>query len=194
MEDRRKTYQLFVIVIMLVLLTGGVILGLSVSNEDEIANINETQYVSNENVEVIMQQEDEIIEDVELVYVDIYSECNHASENRSNEYGVDKEVVKKRELEKIQNENSKYVLVQDNGGILMFQKIHNCKCSNHYLLKFDNDRVVIYRYSEEGEYTKYQDTDILKESIRPDLAARLIIGIEAETTEELYMFLEEIES
>ena len=76
----------------------------------------------------------------------------------------------------------------------MFQKKNECKCNNHYLLKLDNDIVVIFRYSKEGEYQKYQETDIQKDSIRPDLLFRLEEGIEAETVEELYMFLEELES
>lgn len=109
-------------------------------------------------------------------------------------YGRYIDEIRERELDKIEKEKSEYKLVQDGGGVLMFEKEHACKCSNHYMLKFENDMVVIFRYSEEGEYEKYQETDIMKEGLRPDLAFRLEEGIEAETVEELYMFLEELES
>ena len=202
MDDRKKLYQLFVVVCMLVLLTGGILIGLAVSRNDNVVADSEDKYmekaeeVSNKEVEVYnnIYEEDEETEDIEIVYVDIYNECDHASENRSNEYGANMNEIRQRELEKIEKENSGYKLVKDSDGILMFEKTYDCKCGNHYMLKFDKDNVVIYRYSEKGEYEKYQDTDIQKESIRPDLAFRLEEGIEAETVEELYMFLEELES
>lgn len=199
MDDRRKLYQLFVVVSMLVLLTGGILIGIVVSKEDSIVEELEgssVQEVSNEDVEIadIEMYEEEEEKDVEIVYVDIYKGCNHASEIRSNEYGVDIDKIKQRELDKIEEEKSEYELVQDSDGILMFEKEHQCKCANHYMLKFENDIVVIYRYSENSEYVKYQETDIMKEGVRPDLAFRLEDGIEAETLEELYMFLEELES
>lgn len=199
MDDRRKLYQLFVVVSMLVLLTGGILIGIVVSKEDSIVEEVEgssVQEVSNEDVEIvdIEMYEEEEEKDVEIVYVDIYKDCNHASEIRSNEYGVDIDKIKQRELDKIEEEKSEYELVQDSDGILMFEKEHQCKCANHYMLKFENNIVVIYRYSENSEYVKYQETDIMKEGVRPDLAFRLEDGIEAETLEELYMFLEELES
>ena len=200
MDDRRKLYQLFVVVSMLVLLTGGILIGLVVSKDDNTVEEIEgssVQEVSNDDVElsdVEVYEEEDKYQDVEIVYVDIYKDCNHASENRSNEYGVDIDEIRQRELDKIEEEKSEYKLVQDSDGILMFEKEHKCKCANHYMLKFENDIVVIFRYSEEGEYVKYQETDIMKEGLRPDLAFRLEEGIEAETVEELYMFLEELES
>lgn len=199
MDDRRKLYQLFAVVSMLVLLTGGILIGLAVSKEDntvEEVEGSSVQEVSNEDVEIadIEVYEEEEEQDIEIVYVDIYKDCNHASENRSNEYGVNIDEIRQRELDKIEEEKSEYKLVQDSDGILMFEKEYDCKCSNHYMLRFENDLVVIYRYSQQGEYVKYQETDIMKEGLRPDLAFRLEEGIEAETLEELYMFLEELES
>ena len=201
MDDRTKLYQLFVVVSMLVLLTGGILIGLVASREDNRTTEGQNDIiseVSNSNVEIsdteIYEEDEELEQDVEIVYVDIYKDCNHASENRSNEYGVNIDKIKERELEKIEKDESKYKLVQDSDGVLMFEKEHECKCLNHYMLKFENDIVVIYRYSSEGEYLKYQETDIRKEGLRPDLAFRLEEGIEAETLEELYMFLEELES
>lgn len=199
MDDRKKLYQLFVVVSMLVLLTGGILIGLAASGAndhiDEIENENISE-VSTTDIEVsdIEIYEEELEQDVEIVYVDIYNDCNHASENRSNEYGINIDEIRQRELDKISKENSGYKLVQDSDGVLMFEKKHDSKCLNHYMLKFENDIVVIFRYSSEGEYEKYQETDIKKEGLRPDLAFRLEEGIEAETVEELYMFLEELES
>lgn len=200
MDDKNKLYQLFVIVFMLVLLTGGILIGLTMSkdsnidiSENDIENLEETEEVSAKEVEIDNKVYEEV-QDIEIIYVDIYEDCQHASENRSNEYGVDVEYIKERELKKIEQEKSGYKLVKDSDGILMFEKVHDCKCKNHYMLKFENDIVVIYRYNEQGEYEKYQETDIQKEGIRPDLSFRLEEGIEAETVEELYMFLEELES
>ena len=199
MDDRRKLYQLFVVVVMLVLLTAGILIGFAVSKNDdtraEIENVEETEEVSNSKVEIYSAEDNEASkEDVEIVYVDIYEDCDHVSESRSNEYGVNIDEIKQRELDKIEREKTEYKLVKDSDGILMFERSYKGKCSNHYLLKLDNNNVVIYRLSEDGEYVKYQDTNIQKEGIRPDLAYRLEDGIEAETVEELYMFLEDLES
>ena len=199
MDDRRKLYQLFVIVVMLVLLTGGILIGLFISKDDNMIGENdtsiETEEVSNKEVEIYnMEENNSKEEDVEIVYVDIYKDCNHVSENRSNEYGVNIEEIKQRELDKIEKEKSEYKLVKDADGILMFERTYNGKCPNHYMLKFDNDNVVIYKCLEEDKYEKYQETEIKKDSIRPDLVYRLEEGVEAETLEELYMLLEDLES
>lgn len=199
MDDRNKLYQLFVIVFMLVLLTGGILIGMSLSKEGEPQISKEelieeiVEEVQSKEVEVF-EEEYEETEDVEIVYVDIYNDCDHTSENRSNEYGVNFDEVKERELEKIDKESSGYKLVKAEDGILMFEKQHDCKCDNHYMLKIEEDIVVLFRYNQDGEYEKYQETDIHKDSLRPDLLYRLEEGIEAETLEELYMFLEELES
>jgi len=197
MDDNKKMYQLFVIVFMLVLLTGGILIGVAVSKEDETQISQEiideiVEEVKSKEVEVYIEPEQ--VEDVEIVYVDIYNDCNHVSESRNNEYGVNLKEVKERELKNIEREKSGYQLVKEESGILMFEKKHDCKCGNHYMLKIENDIVVIFRYNEDGEYEKYQETDIQKDILRPDLLYRLEEGIEAETVEELYMFLEELES
>lgn len=199
MDDNNKLYQLFVIVFMLVLLTGGILIGMAASKEDDTQISKEelieeiVEEVKSKEVEVYKEEYEET-QDVEIVYVDIYNDCNHASEKRSNEYGVNFEEIKERELEKIEKEKSGYKLVKSEDGILMFEKEYECKCENHYMLKLENDIVVIFRYTEEGEYETYQETDIQKDILRPDLIYRLEEGIEAETVEELYMFLEELES
>lgn len=198
MDDRNKLYQLFVIVFMLVLLTGGILIGMAASKENE-PEISKEELIDEiveevKSKEVEISEEYEETEDVEIVYVDIYNDCNHSCENKSNEYGVNFEEIKQRELEKIQKENSGYKLVKDENGILMFEKEHDSKCENHYMLKLQNDTVVIFRYTKDGEYEIYQETDIAKDVLRPDLVYRLEEGIEAETVEELYMFLEELES
>lgn len=199
MDDKNKLYQLFVIVFMLVLLTGGILIGLSASREEETQISKEelieeiVEEVKSKEIEVYKEEYEES-QDVEIVYVDIYNECNHSSEKRSNEYGVSFEEIKERELKKIENEESGYKLVKGEDGILMFEKEHECKCQNHYMLKLENDIVIIFRYTEEGEYEIYQKTDIHKDILRPDLIYRLEEGIEAETAQELYMFLEELES
>ncbi len=203
MYETKKNYQLFVIIVMLVLLTIGVFIGMKFSKEDDEGQDDYSYTASNKNVEVYdeyeedeygKELEDEEERDIEVIYVDIYDGCNHASENRNLEYGVSLNEVKKRELEKIEKEKSGYKLVKDSDGILMFEKKHNEKCENHYLLKLDNDIVVIYRWSKDNDYIKYQETDIHKEIVRPDLKEQLIKGIEAETLEQLYMFLEDLES
>lgn len=203
MYETKKNYQLFVIIVMLVLLTIGVFIGMKFSKEDDEGQDDYSYTASNKNVEVYDEYEEdeygkeleyEEERDIEVIYIDIYDGCNHASENRNLEYGVSLNEVKKRELEKIEKEKSGYKLVKDSDGILMFEKKHNEKCENHYLLKLDNDIVVIYRWSKDNDYIKYQETDIHQEIVRPDLKEQLIKGIEAETLEQLYMFLEDLES
>ena len=91
MEDRKKLYQVFVIVTMLVLLTGGIFIGMAISkndveNENENANIQDkVEEVSNKNIEVYNKVYEDKEEDVQIVYVDIYKDCNHREENKSNE-------------------------------------------------------------------------------------------------------------
>ena len=104
MDDKNKLYQLFVIVFMLVLLTGGILIGVAMSKEDKVEFSKDelideiVEEVKSKDIEVY-EEEYEEVQDVEIVYVDIYNDCNHASENRSNEYGVNINDVKERELD-----------------------------------------------------------------------------------------------
>ena len=190
--DQTKGYRIFLIIILGVLLSLGIFIGLNIYGDDEESNT--VSVVNKENVDVYVEpyKEDGLIEDIEVIYVDIYKDCNHIIQKKYYMYGKTLEDVKIYEEETL--DSNGYVLVKSSDGVLMYEKDYYCKCPNHYVLKMDDDKVVIYRYADNNEYVKYKDTGILVESLKPDIKAQLMLGIETETTEELYMIIEDMES
>ena len=87
-----------------------------------------------------------------------------------------------------------YRLVGEQDGILIYQKVHTGKCMNHYKVILENDVVVIYRMSENGEFKPYQTTEITSTMLREGIKEQLEQGIIVDDIEELFLLMEDIES
>lgn len=194
MRDSKFVYQILIISILLVLMVVGVYIGIQTSKPKEKSEgKEETESVNTRDVVVYSEKnETEKLEDIEIVYVDIYKECNHTVQNKVVEYGAVFNDVKDIETEKATKEG--YSVAKDSDGVLMFEREVVGKCGEHYLIKLEGGKVVIYNIKEDGKYGKYEETDIYETSLREAYITKLKSGIEADTLEELYMILEDMES
>lgn len=185
-------YRLLVITVFILLVTVGLYIGVTYNQN----NKKETIVSSTDDVKIYEteakkeDEEDEELIDVSVNYVDIYSECGHEFENSKKEKKTKVEDVKN----KIEQSGTKYTLVGEQDNVLVFERIHSGKCTNHYKVLLGNDNVVVYRINEKGEYSLYQETDIIKNMIREDLIERLQEGIFIDGVEELFILMEDIES
>ena len=78
--------------------------------------------------------------------------------------------------------------------MLIYQKLHNGKCLNHYKVILEDGSVKVYRIDLAGEYVFYQDTEITAKTIREGIKEQLINGIYIDEIEELLLLIEDIES
>lgn len=194
MRDSKFVYQILIISVFVVLMVVGIYIGFQVSKPKEKSNDKEDiASVSTRDVVVYSEKDQKKnLEDVEIVYVDIYKECNHTLQNKVIEYGSVFSDVKDREI-KISKEKQ-YKVVKDTDGILMFEREVLGKCKDHYLIKLEEGKVIIYNIKDDGKYGKFQETNIYETSLREAYVSKLKKGIEANTEEELYMILEDMES
>ncbi len=194
MRNSKFEYQILIISVFLVLMVTGIYIGIQASKPKEKSEeIEKTEAVSTREV-IIYNESDkkDKLEDVEIIYVDIYKECNHVFQNKVIEYGSVFNEVKAIESKKAKE--SGYKVVKESDGILMFEREIPIKCSDHYIIKLKEEKVLIYNIKKDGKYGIYQETDIHEASLREDYIIKLKEGIEVDTAEELYMIIEDMES
>lgn len=193
MRNSKFTYKILLASVFLVLMTIGIYIGWQFSKSKEKSNDNyETESVNTRQVTVYDENSKNNLTDVEIVHVDIYEECNHTVQDKVIEYGsVFSEVEK---VENIKAQKDGYKLIKDTDGILMYERQVLAKCPEHYLIKLEEGKVVIYNVKKDGKYGIFEETEIYETSLRETYITKLKTGIEANTTEELYMILEDMES
>lgn len=132
--------------------------------------------------------------DIEVVYRDNYTLCNHTIEEKEVEYGVTLDDLKKAEIEKQKLANKEYNILEESNERIVFTRNVTQNCPNHFLVKLENGSVVIYNRVKDGVNTVYKKMDISQETIMPELLEELNLGIKVDSKEELNFIIEDIES
>lgn len=132
--------------------------------------------------------------DIEVVYRDHYTLCNHTIEEKNIEYGVTLDDLKKSEAEKQKLSNKEYNILEESNERIVFSRDVAQNCPNHFLVKLENGSVVIYNIVKEGVNTLYKKMDISQDAIMPELLEELNLGIKVNSKEELNFIIEDIES
>lgn len=184
-------YRLIVAIVSIVIMTFGVYMVTDlIANKDEVLVTNTDPQEINNKEEEKTDIKVERLREVEVKYVDVYSECNHEKIYTEKYENTTNSKVK----ENIKKTHPDYAVTLEEDGMIIFQKKYDIKCREHYLVKIEDDKVVIYRIGESGRYEYYQDTGYTKLYIREDLVMQLETGgLYVDGIEELFMLLEDIE-
>lgn len=197
MYETRTLYRILVICVFVLLMTIGIYLGTLYISDTE-AKDNTVDVVSEDDVEPYVESSNPEVKNEEatdenrnftVTYVDIYSECGHRKERYESYINEDKEKIK----EKIEKENI-YSLAGEEDGILIFERVYKGMCTDHYKLKIENEKVVVYKINESGTYEIYQILEVDIDTIREDIKEQLKQGVTLDSLDELFVFLEDIES
>lgn len=203
MKMSRFTYTVIVISVTIVLLTLGFYLGFSnmrknnsKGNSENIVNENKPSASNTSTMPVNEQPVEPVntepVTDIEIIYTDYYIKCNHVVEDKINAYGAKiSEVIKEHDDNMSKKE---YLLTEQTDKKVVFTKKHDSYCDEHYLVKIDNGKVVVYNNVNDGVYPLYKETNISEEKLRDSLKAELKKGIFVNTKKELYSLLEDAES
>ena len=157
------------------------------NNSELVVSNTDSVYIYYEQAEII--QEEEII-DVDVKFTDVYPDCGHSVDSKEHQSNTTKTKVK----EEIEEKDLGYRLIGEQDGVLLYQKVHNGKCMNHYKVILENDLVNIYRIGKSGEFEPYQTTEITSGMLRQGIKEQLQAGIEVDDIEELILLMEDIES
>jgi hypothetical protein len=201
--DRIIKYRIIIVALLFLLLSFGIFIGFEYTKNEK----NEKNEDSNESVVVdnkIKEEEDsekvKIYEeastktyDIEVVYKDIYSLCGHTVETSNTVYSTTLDKVKDAEIKKQNQEKKEYKIEAEEQEKIVFSRTIEGNCPNHFKVKLENGKVVIYNVVNETISTIYQTIDIPQDNIRAELLEELGIGIELNSKEELNLFIEDIE-
>ena len=191
-------YRVLFGVVIVLFFVIGMYIGVEMSAKEEridiIATTNNDVKVEvkpyEEQAKVVDTKDEEEVLDVSIKYTDVYPDCGHIIESEE-EYWDTTVSTMKQEIEK---NDLGYRLIGEDEGILIYQKVHNGKCLNHYKVILENNSVKVYRIDIAGEYVFYQDTEITPETIRDGIKEQLENGIEVDELEDLLLLIEDIES
>ena len=181
-------YRVLVATVFVLLMVVGIYIGVEVTDDKQ--KTKQQVVVSNTDEIEIYDEEEEKLVDVAIKYTDIYPDCGHNIENNETQQETTIAMVKKE----IEDKDLGYRLIGERDGVLLYQKVHNGKCMNHYKVILENDVVAIYRMNESGQFAPYQTTQITISMLREGIKEQLEQGIEVDDVEELFLLMEDIES
>lgn len=188
-------YRILVGTVFVLLITLVLYIGVNITEkknqQSDIANNQEIE-VDNKNVKVNNEAESSNSEELVNVvakYIDIYSECKHEMNTSEQYYNTTIKDVKNQ----IRINHSEYALSEESGNILVFERVYEGKCPNHFLVKLEDKNLCIYRINHQGEFELYQKSEIAAEFLREDLQEQLAEGMYANSLSELFVLIEDIE-
>lgn len=201
MRNDIRIYRIIVISLAVVLLAVGTYVGLNLaSNKNKESNLettavnnNDDENKNNPNVEIYTSPFDKV-GDIELVYEDFYTLCGETVKDSNMVYGISLNELKKEQIAKQKKNNTEYIISEETASKLVFRRELQQYCPNHFEVKIENSKVVIYNIVSEGVKTLYKNTEIEEDWVRPELLEELNKGIIVNSKEELNSLIEDIES
>jgi len=188
-------YRVLVATVLVLLMVVGIYIGVEVTDSPNKTNeknivVSNTDAIRIYDEEGSIEESEETLIEVNVKFTDVYPDCGHNIESEEHQENTTKEKVKKE----IEDKDLGYRLIGEQDGILLYQKVHTGKCMNHYKVILENDLVVIYRMSKNGEFEPYQITEITSSMLRDGIKEQLEAGIIVDDMEELFLLMEDIES
>ena len=197
MENKSK-YRLFFIFLFVFLLGVGVFIGLNVTYnralyDDYLAS--EQKNDDDSNVEIYNAEPVNTKKyNIDLVYIDEYTLCGETIRKERTVYDTTLSDLKEEESQKQIAENMEYDILEQSNERLVYTRKLNQNCPNHFLIKLEDGKIIVYNVISESVKSKYQEIDISTDVIRPELMEELNIGIKANSYQDLNLIIEDIES
>lgn len=202
----------WIIILIIGVIIIGIITGIAISQKNNKENsekniitneINEvSEMVSDECTEEWKEMQEQAKEDLEansseekispnclLILKRYYSECEHTI----NEYiDIPEKLVNKTQKD-IEEEYPNWEVKKYSSTQIILFKEFESNCGQHYILKNDNGKIVIYIINENNEETIYENTDISIEYLTETDKQEIEKGIKVNGKENLYQLIEDFE-
>lgn len=193
MSSKTK-YRVIIASATVFLLVVGVAIGLVVSmkNDNDSYMVKEEPIIDDEVN--IYQTVSTKTYDIELIYIDYYKLCDESIETKETVYGTTLDKLKEEESKKQKEKNLEYTIEEEGNERLVYKRVINSNCSNHFNVKLEEGKVNIYNIVDDSVSTLYKSIDVSEELIRPELIEELNEGIRADSLVDLNFIIEDIES
>lgn len=142
----------------------------------------------NEDVEVNSTTE-KVSPNAFLIIKKKYNECGHTTED---DVEIPSEMVNKTQEEIEQMYKDFKVESFSSNEVVLYKEIDG-KCNEHYNVKDENGKVVVYNTNEKGEEILYEETSISTEYLTKSDIENIKNGIEIYGKQNLNSFIEDFE-
>ena len=147
MSSKTK-YRVIIASATVFLLVVGVAIGLVVSmkNDNDSYMVKEEPIIDDEVN--IYQTVSTKTYDIELIYIDYYKLCDESIETKDIVYGTTLDKLKEEESKKQKEKNLEYTIEEEGNERLVYKRVINSNCPNHFNVKLEEGKVVLIAYSE----------------------------------------------
>ncbi len=132
--------------------------------------------------------------DIEVVYKDEYTKCGHTIQNKNMVYGTTLENLKEEENKKQKENGILYEVEEESNEQLVYSRKVEQNCPNHFLVKNENNNIVIYNIIDEAAMSVYKKLKVDFNTLNPEMLEELNEGIKVDSKEDLNLIIEDIES
>ena len=191
--NKRVFFSFFAIGGIVLLLVLGVYIGFKYTRNDK--NVEDKTSIAEDSIE-----KDETTPvsaktyDIEVVYKDEYTKCGHTIQNKNMVYGTTLENLKEEENKKQKENGILYEVEEESNEQLVYSRKVEQNCPNHFLVKNENNNIVIYNIIDEAAMSVYKKLEVDINTLNPEMLEELNEGIKVDSKEDLNLIIEDIES
>lgn len=147
------------------------------------------EYEELENATTVVAKEEKISTNAQLILKKYYQNCEHTI----NEYvEMPPELINMTE-EEVQAEYSDWEVIGFNPSKVTLYKEFDGECGEHFKLKIEDGKVVVYIVNSDGTKSIYEKTNISSEYLTETDLINMQDGLEIYSKEELNQIIEDFE-
>lgn len=161
-------------------------------NEENTTYVSDTvtdECIENPDSKTVNSADERASPNALLILKKYYKTCNHTI----NEYVELPQEIVNMTQDEVQDEYKDWELIGFSSTEITLYKELESQCGEHYLLKAENGKIVIYRLDESGNEIKYEETDISTEFLTETDLIKIDNGFEVYGKEELNEAIEDFE-
>ena len=157
--------------------------------EDECTEEYKEEQMANQNTAEVSSTEEKVAANAILILKKYYTKCDHTI----NEYvELPKELVNLTK-EQVQEKYSDWEVIGFEKGKITLYKEFDDVCGEHFKLKIEDGKVVVYTVNNDGTETLYEKTNISSEYLTETDLLNMQDGLEIYGKEELNQVIEDFE-
>lgn len=188
-------YSFLLLGILVFCLSFGIYLGFKYTkNNEELIDYQDTTASDKEIVEEDTTPVSAKNCDIEVVYKDEYQKCGHVILTKNIIYNTTIDKLKEKQNTKQKEKGNIYELEDESDEKVIYTRKINQNCPNHFLVKLNNDNIVIYNVVDESAIVEYRRMDVDLETLNPEMLEELNQGIIVDSKEDLNLVIEDLES
>lgn len=142
-----------------------------------------------ENTTVVSSAEEKVSANAELILKKYYTKCDHTI----NEYVELPQELVNLTKEQVQEKYKDWQVIGFEKGKVTLYKEFDDVCGEHFKLKIENGKIVVYTVNNDGTETLYEKTNISSEYLTETGLLNMQDGLEIYGKEELNQVIEDFE-